>query len=286
LPENLDYRLIKQPLDALLEACCNKVAREWPQQFRNCQLAWLALSSMTRVVQNTFHSIIFLSVSDPQDHRHKPEFMLSTFPLSRVILESIFTTIYMFEDLPVRSQQYAKAGWQELFKDGQRLEQEYGSNPFWTDALARRAALAERAKAEWGITPEEASDPDRIERWPLPGRMLRQVSPENREFLNYLRDWFYGELSQAAHLTWPRLLFLAKPLVADETKKEDLEFFRTYSLVKALTLVLTFLSEVQCLLSFDLAERLKYVWTILNAYQLHGVPTSRAVYEKRFAHRL
>jgi hypothetical protein len=81
----------------------------------------------------------------------------------------------------------------------------------------------------------------------MPAAIIREALPENREFLKYLRDWFYGELSQAAHLTWPRLLFQAKLLLDDENKEEDIKFFRTYSFVKALTLVLTFLSEYSAL---------------------------------------
>ena len=77
-----------------------------------------------------------------------------------------------------------------------------------------------------------------------------------------------------------------KLLLDDENKEEDIEFFLTYSFVKALTLVLTFLSEIQCALSFDLSERLKFVWTVTNAYSLYGMPITKTVYEKRFAQRL
>src|SRR6266851_188618 len=57
----LDYKLIKDQIDRLLESVANKLEREWPQSItRSTPAAFMLLLGTVKVAGNTFKAIRFL----------------------------------------------------------------------------------------------------------------------------------------------------------------------------------------------------------------------------------
>jgi hypothetical protein len=140
-PQIFDYRLIRDQMSDLLIACPRRVEREWPPKFYGFHQARMIVHGSTRVVINTFRTIGFLCVENPQDWRHRPEFVASVLPLTLTILECVFTLVYLFEDPAGRSTQYVKAGWRQLWEETQRQQERYGANTIWAEYLRQRLWL-------------------------------------------------------------------------------------------------------------------------------------------------
>ena len=66
------------------------------------------------IIGNTFKTIGFPSVENPRDWRHRPEMALAVPALARAILDALYNSIFLFEDLSARSDWYMRAGWREL----------------------------------------------------------------------------------------------------------------------------------------------------------------------------
>jgi hypothetical protein len=102
-----------------------------------------------------------------------------------------------------------------------------------------------------------------------------------RGFLSYLYDWYYKELSSTSHLSYPGLILRSKVLLLeqdDQGRADDLIFLRSYFFFQTVGLVLALLSEVQSEAMFSFADRLKYVWRIVNEYS----PDCREIYSNRY----
>ena len=124
----------------------------------------------------------------------------------------------------------------------------------------------EGIRTEWGVSDEEAADLKRITYWPIPSQMKAQA--KDREFLDYLDDWFYKTLSQDAHLSFPGLAHRGAALLVKpgDERTAQLEKRRSQAVFTTITVVLALASEMEHLLKFGLSERLAYVWGVLIKY--------------------
>lgn len=172
----LPFETIREPLDSLLVSIGNKLEREWPERWASIPGAAILLRAISKVAENTYKTIRFICADSPPDPSRKLEYALSVPPLTRTILDSVFTVVFIFEDLPARTEWFYKSGWRELYEEHQRYQNTYGSDQKWATWLAEKSALIENTKACWGITPEEASNPNTIKWWPNPGK--NEIAPE------------------------------------------------------------------------------------------------------------
>ena len=90
----LDYGLIKEQIDRLLESVPNKLEREWAAPTKP---AFAVILGTVTTVGNTFKTIGFLCVEKPRDWRHRPEMALAVPPLARTILDALYTCVFLFE---------------------------------------------------------------------------------------------------------------------------------------------------------------------------------------------
>lgn len=133
---NLDYKLIREQLDRLLESVPNKLEREWPKSTTaSTPAAFFVVFGTAKVVGNTFKTIRFLCSEKSPDSRHRPEMALAVPPLTRTILDSLYTFIFLFEDLSTRADWYMCSGWRELAEYIDRAKRDYGSDPNWVEYL-------------------------------------------------------------------------------------------------------------------------------------------------------
>ena len=84
------------------------------------------------MVGNTFKTIGFPSIENPRDWRHRPEMALAVPALARAILDALYNSIFLFEDLSARSDWYMRAGWRELSELVERAKRDYGEDPEWS----------------------------------------------------------------------------------------------------------------------------------------------------------
>jgi|SRR3990172_1281659 len=261
----LDFKVIGQRLDEALEALKNLIDRDWPRQYAIPGARALFLT-MIKVAINTYQSIRFLAADSPKDSAPPLEFALSIPPLTRSLLDQLFAVVFLTEDPTTRTSWYYKGGWREAKEGYEGYKAKYGADPKWARWLTLNGKFLEGIRTEWGVSDEEAADLKRIKYWPIPSQMRART--KDREFLDYLDDWFYKTLSQDAHLSFPGLAHRGAALLVKpgDERTAQLEKRRSQAVFTTITVVLALASEMEHLLKFGLSERLAYVWGVLIKY--------------------
>jgi hypothetical protein len=284
--------LVEQPLDTLVDATANKLEREWPRALARIASARELFVLNVRVAEITYRTIRWICADKPPNPFRRVEYAISIPPLNRTILESIFTTLFVLEDIPSRSKWYLKAGWREERLELDRYLREYADLEEWKVWLERFSKHVEMGIHHIGISQNEVSDPELIPRWPNPGSMVRygikrgHRVPPNRMFLHYLNDWFYRDLSGQSHLDGLGLMKRAGFLLSDHRRDEAtvtmLQQFKHDQVGMAITLVLALVSEIEAQFGFGLADRAKYLWKII----VDSMPIAQEIHEKRYSRLL
>ncbi len=268
----LDFRAIRDPLDNALEALKNLIDREWPKELATIAGSRALFLTMIKVAVNTYESVRFLAADFPKEGAPKLEHALSIPPLTRSLLDQLFTVIFLSEDLPNRTQWYYKGGWRESIEAYVRYNSKYGDNPEWASWLTAYSSFLEEIRVDWGISDEEAAslkekeeEKKKIKYWPIPSRMKKRALKENRNFFQFLDAWIYKTLSQDAHLSFPGLVHRGAPLLLKPSKEREaqLEKRKSQGVFTTITVVLALASEMEHLLNFGLAKQLGYVWGVL-----------------------
>lgn len=264
----LDFKVIKTKLDNIIEYFINKIERDFP--LKKLKHGRELFAGFVKISKNTYNSILYLCAEKPVNYYRKPEYVFSSLPLVRTILEQVFSMAYMSEDLENRIMLFHRAGWREMKIDYDKFLQRYASDSDQKAWLASLRKLVDEGIADLQITSAEAQDPKKIRRWPLPSEMARKTkSPTLKNLFQYLHDWFYKPLSQSVHLTWTGLskaeVYLSLK-ESDDSMDEYISRVRSSSLFQSITLILALLSEINGTLNLDKSKDLKYLWTLIGEY--------------------
>lgn len=202
------------------------------------------LLSMMDVLRETWDSARHLC-ADGDGSEVRVEFAVAVPPLARVIADSLFGVLYLFEDAATRCAVFLKANAAKMHLDDIRYRARYGEDPKWAEWLRLHSEQVKWWKDLAGFTAEDEANAKKVARlWPNPGAMKSQVgAPGLREFLQYMDDWFYAHLSQDSHLQGPGLIRqggFAAPDQDEQLKKK----YRSDCVAAAFTLYLAFLSEL------------------------------------------
>jgi hypothetical protein len=283
LPE-LDYETFGPQLDKLMIATGNKLEREWPATVAAHDGLAPTLRALVMVSANTYRTIVFFCADTPESIARKLEYGLSATPLSRTLLDALFTVVYLFDDPVTRPEQFYRGGWREKFEENRRYHGAYGNDPSWAAFAAQDDKQLRELEALVGITASERANPGSVAYWPTPAAMRNKIQNADRKaFLDYMNDWFMREMSQDTHLSYPGLLRRFRPLTAPSHAREDvLSKWKSDAVGTSVALMLSLMSEVEIELHYGLGERLKYVWGIVNQYFL----LSREIYDIRYKNRL
>ncbi len=282
IPEErrLDFKVIGQPLATLAEAMINKIDREWPRSLADITGSRPLFLLLTYVAVTTYETIKYFCAEKPEDPFRKIGFADAAPPLLRSLVDEIFAVAFIAEDLPTRVQAYYRAGWREAAEHDAAYRARYGDDPAWREWLERNAELLASMKGDSAITDAEAVNLALVDRWPIPSRMKRQCRrPATKEFFEYLDAWFYRELSQASHLSFPGLSHRGGTFLRakdDPIREGEWRKKRSDAVGTAATLLLAFLTEVTLTIGFDLSDRCAYLWGVLRKYfgiaeELHTV---------------
>lgn len=278
----LPFDTIRQELDEVLVACANKLDREWPTRLSTLEGVQPYFRGTVQLTEITYGTVRFLCADKPPNPARKMEFAESVPPLTRTILDSLFTVIFLLEDLPNRWTWFKKSGWREAEEEYQRLYAAHGTDPAWTEWLRRlQEDIVSFVKRESGVTAEEQTNPKLITWWPNPGKMPGQSGGWRKDYLLYLNDWFYRELSAESHLSFngfgKRAGFLFAPTQAD--RERVLDKTRSDGVFTTVTLIISLLSEFEIEFRFGLDQKLKYLWGVIAEYW----GAAKELYDRRYA---
>jgi hypothetical protein len=277
-----------EPLDVLLTALENKVEREWPARYKHVLGSWELVWVTLQTANITYQSIRYLSVDKTRDPYRKAEYVISSPPLIRTILDNLFTLLFVFEDLPSRCDWYFKSDWREWRRELNRNQAEPELDEYAEEWIGRFQAFSDAGIPLHNISPSEVENPDSMQSWPPPASMATwkykpsSGEPHPRPFLQYLHDWFYIDLSQQSHLSGGGLAKRAGVLLHgknDPTRDSAFAKCRAMLFGQTFALTLALASEIEVYFSFGLREKVKYLWTLGNS--TFGI--TRELYKNRYA---
>jgi len=267
-------------VDSVFIAIGNKLKIQWPRSLPMDDGLPFLLRTHVLAAHNTYRTIVHLAADDPLRENRRPEYVLSTAPLIRTLVDGLFTVVALLDDPATRVDQFFKGGWNEIRQQYERFRDAYAADPDWVAWLEDFAEYIEAGKETLGLTPEDQVNLKRLS-WPTPGQLLRDkaLSDPARHFLQYMNDWYYKELSADAHLSLPGLARRSLPLLE---KTSDFDRERSTAVFTGLTAGMSILSEVHQSARWpDIGPRLEYIWTMLEQYWHDAAQVYRLRYKGR-----
>ena len=240
------------------------------------------LRAFVLVSANTYHSVRYLCADRPSDASRRPEFAISVPPLARTLVDTLFNIVFLFENPGAHIRWYWRSAWREYREDLDRYKESYGSDACWSEWISNFEKAVEKFREPWFVETEAGANDVRY--WPHPGQMLKaaELSAQGREFLRYLNDWFYKDLSRSSHLSGSGLIVRSFTLFEypeNPHRDDSLARVKGSSVFTVVTLFLAILSEIEGKLRFGLTPRMEYLWGLLKAYS----EEARDLYEKRYS---
>jgi hypothetical protein len=287
-PTPIDFSAIGEPLVKLLIALGNKLSREWPVKYQNVIGARELFVMHLRIAHLTYRSALYLGGDIPPDERRLPEFCVSLPVLNRAILDSLFTVLFILEDVPGRNAWFRESDWRESRLELERYVAEYGNLPEWKSYLEDLSRVCDMGLALTNLSPAQTANPKTLRSWPNPGAMVSHgVSPNVplppvQAFMKYLNDFFYADLSQQAKLGGTGLskrgAFLLDEIRSLPGTDSQIKKYRYSQIGQAVALVLALVSEIEAHFNFGLRQDALFVWNL--AAQV--IVLVKEMYEKRY----
>jgi hypothetical protein len=280
---------LREPVFDLLTFIVNKIERERRAELEaRARGMRMFLLTHVRIARRTYEVIEALA-SDRKQIALSIEISVAIAPLSRQLLESLFSIAYVFDDASVRLPKFWHCTWAKIAEEHIQNSNDYGNDPLWTDwlkDLAEQRDGWQQDLAKWG-TPVPAAllaNPTaRAYRWPNPGRMVSDLKdPWRAATLKYLNDRYYGPLSNMAHLSGTGVLAQGGTVMPDQPEAVKRKYFSDRFL-GGFTMLMALISQfaVDVIPEPAFARRLVALWT--NPRQLKA---THEVYERCFKVKL
>jgi hypothetical protein len=290
--KTLHMSRIQEKLDTLAQASVNKIEREWPSRYRQLSFAQGFFALTLKLARHTYRTVSYLCADQRLlEHDWRWEYTLCLPALNRTLLDSLFNIVFMLEDLEPRSAWYHQSGWRETRLEYERYQKQYGNDPAWIPWLEDERTFLDIGAQNFEISLAEMAGPAQKATWPNPGRMQNHgvdpnKRPPDREFLAYLNDWFYREMSAEAHLSFSGLMKLGALLLRHDLPEEQSdqivnEFYpkhRSIQVSRTAILLLCLISEIERHFGFGLTVRIVEIWDVLS----ESAPEAAEIFEKRY----
>ena len=287
-PKPLDFKVVGEPLNKLLIAVGNKLSREWPAKYQNVTGARELFVILLRIAHMTYRSALFLGGDLPADPNRLPDFCVSLPILNRAVLDSLFTVLFILEDVPNRCAWFRESDWRESRLELERYVAEYGNLPEWKNFLEDFAKACDMGLALTNLSSAQIANPRALRTWPNAGAMVNHgVSPNAplppvHAFMKYLNDYFYIDLSQQAHLGgWgmtKRGGFLIDEIRNLPGTEAQIKKYRYGQIAQSVALVLALASEIEMHFNFGLRQETLFVWNVAAPV----IVVVNEVYQKRY----
>jgi hypothetical protein len=265
----LDFAVIGEAFDTLVKGTTNRADREWPAKLGGQSHAMLFTFAL-KTAYWTYAASKYLVADKPQDATRRQEFAASVPPLTRTILDLLFNVVFVLDDYPARLCWYFDSGRREVETKITRYKKSYSGDPRWTRWLTNfersKDIFVQHCDAVCGRTRAPNS-------WfPHPGKMLGQKlfkNPSLYDFLTYLDEWVYGDLSSSSHGHWSGLVQrMGQVLRIERSDNDDLRIankYRSDVLLQQMTLLLCLVTEIIVAADFDNKAKAAYLWQLLSA---------------------
>jgi hypothetical protein len=277
-PKQLDFRSIEQPLEELLISTENLIEREVTKTIPGHPDTVMYLHASFKLARNSFDSVRYLCTdkASPSGDLPRPELCLSVAPITRTILDTIMTVIFLFEDLMPRWDWFLQAGWREMKIELDQMTTDFGHLENWKPFLKRVELMVASGIPSLGLTPEQVKKPAKIERWPNPGRMpgwgdkAIQALP-SRRFLKSLNHMLYADLSQQSHLSMVgvgkrAMHLLAYAGLSSDERRANLRGYLADQVFLTVTLLLILCSVFDEKFQLGLDARIRPLWDKIGQY--------------------
>jgi hypothetical protein len=183
----------------------------------------------------------------------------------------VFNFVFGFDDIQERLW-YLDSGLEEVKRTIQRFKSTYSGDPAWTSWLARMA----QADNPFVTSRDQVCGGRKRPKghFPHPGGIMSGrvtfKNPKLLDFLKYLNDWFYRDLSSSSHGHWHGLANRAAQILRiqanDDTQTKFAQKYKSDCIFQQMTLVLCLVSEVIAAAGFDNKSQAGYLWGLLAAY--------------------
>ncbi len=290
--KTIDFSIFQPKFDSICRKLIHKIEREWSKNLGHLVMARGFFLVTLKAAHNTFETVCYLCADvriKQADWRWRYILVLPT--LNRTILDSVFNVMFMLEDLPTRSQWFHESGWRDAKRELDEQRKEYGSDPTWAAWLDKMEGALNTGIPLLNIPPNKVANPQLIDWWPNPGKMpnygLKQgLLPPNRQFMKYLNDWFYRDMSSHSHLSFYAIMKTGFLVLADlydaDTREKIREgpfpWFRSQQVIRTVTLLLALMSEIEKQFDFGVAPELLGLWDDVIKVQ----PEAKEIYDRRY----
>lgn len=272
-PEPLDFEVINEPLEKLLNRSIKILERRARENFN--ELEFLTEKILSGCFQ-TYKAVRKLVAKDPK-------YPAQAHILNRSILDSLFVIEAFLEDPLKYPRAYALAGYRMIWEEYTREVQKYGKDPNWGEYLAEKVKLLEFSAKTYALSEGERKTPQKdIPYWPIPSKMLKNkiFSKERHLFLKELYDWHYGWESALSHFQWGGMsatVFSNSPEHHWHPGK-----FESDAVYKSVLYLLMIVSEIGAVAEIGIKQDIKYIWAVVGSYW----EEAKEFYDKRYSNLL
>src|SRR5665213_1920799 len=102
--------------------------------------AWLPFMWL-QAASNTFEALAYVCANDELDPKRKVEYVLAMPALSRVVLEALFNTILLLDDVPSNTRWFHTSHWREVVEERYKLQRRHVSDGRWKKMIDGLASV-------------------------------------------------------------------------------------------------------------------------------------------------
>lgn len=289
--ETVDFKVIQEPLEGLLRNMDEDLKRrirelEKMNGDRDRHRELMMLLIMLRFAHNSYQALAFL-LSDLDPHpKRLPRYVLIVPPVNRQIMDLWFSLVYIMDDFEPRILLYEQIAYRQLREQIDKVRKRHGSNPDWSDWFHDMEETARLMEGQVHLSDEQKLNPSKeISSWPHSHDLATKAS-RSQDFLKFLDEEIYGEVSIAAHLKPSGLMHVAGLVLSDiapEHYKKLVEErtihqykFRNY--FRTVITLLGIISEIEMHCKLVNAEQVAKVWKRMAAWNADA----KDIYELRY----
>lgn len=278
---SFNFSHIEKEFNELFFIMKRKIITEWTEKYPNLGNGRLLVFNYFQLALN-YHKTVDVLCDDV----NKDKFLsLSVTPLVRSVFEILYILIYFFDDVPERTKFFLVT----MYREQKRLldiwEKNYGNIPEWKDRIKETKNFLDKIKPlfknDFGQVAFESVDWDNLKnvRFPSLGKIkesFKVKNPEMSNFLQFLDDMWYRELSVFSHCE-PFCLVQIQPILLDRNL-EQLKNFKNENFWLSLTSIMCIASEIEIALNFGLKNELNHIWKVI----INHSSTPKEIYEMRY----
>jgi len=202
------------------------------------------------------------------------------------MLDNLFNVMFLLDDVPARCELFYESDWREARRELDRVKKEYGHSRRWRKYILGLDAYTRQGLQFLNLPSASLSNPGGLRSWPNVGTMAsygiseNSMLPPNREFMKFLHEHFYSDVSQQTHMGGIGAIKRSGFLINERFSGLQKMLIRnkTASLGYSMTWAAAIASEIEDHFKFGLKMDLVILWQLMYDY----IEVAREIYDKRY----